>query len=66
MEGLNTRRDYGRPPRLATIPQAVRAGYLNESALRRMRDQGELPGFKTGNRFYINLDALDVKLSGKG
>lgn len=63
---INTRKSFGRPPRLATIPEAVRAGYLNESCLRRMRDEGELPGFKTGNRFYINLDALDLKLSGKG
>ena len=31
-------------------------------ALRRMQKEGSLPGFFSGNRFYVNVDALRVQL----
>ena len=31
---------------------------LREGTLRRMQKQGELPGFFTGTRFYVNFDLL--------
>ena len=44
---------------LMTIPAAAAAGVLPESALRRLKAEGRLPGVQVGNRFYVNLRRLE-------
>lgn len=54
-----------RIPSFATINETARAGIMPETALRRMRACGELPGILVGTRFYINtarlLEMLDAQ-----
>lgn len=45
-----------------TIRQTAAAGILPEHRLRAMRSAGTLPGFLSGTRFYVNVDALAQKL----
>lgn len=45
-----------------TINQTARAVGLPHTCLRGMLATGSLPGFYSGNRFYVNLDLLREKL----
>ncbi len=45
-----------------TIRQTAALGVLNEHRIRLMVAQGTCPGFKTGNRFLVNVDALIKQL----
>ena len=45
-----------------TIRQTAAAGILPEHRLRAMRAAGTLPGFLSGTRFYVNVDALQETL----
>lgn len=51
-----------RIPSFATINETARAGIMPETALRRMRACGELPGILVGTRFYVNTAMLIEKL----
>lgn len=51
-----------KPPVMLTIRQCAEAGPLPEFTLRTMQRRGELPGFQTGNRFYVNYTKLIDKL----
>ena len=49
-----------------TINQAAkRADLPNAGAIRRMVKRHECPGFYSGSRFYVNVDALKEKLDKK-
>lgn len=45
-----------------TINQTAKAIGLPHSCLRAMLAAGNLPGFYTGNRFYVNVEMLKEKL----
>ncbi len=45
-----------------TINQAAKAIGLPDTCLRRMQADNALPGFRSGSRFYVNLDMLIAKL----
>ncbi len=47
---------------MKTIRQTAALGILNEHRLRLMVAQGACPGFKTGNRFLVNVDMLIKQL----
>lgn len=49
-------------PKFLTIRQVAATGMITEHRLRIMVAQGMCPGFKTGNRFLVNLDALAEQL----
>lgn len=48
--------------RFLTIRQTAALGVLPEHRLRLMVAAGECPGFRTGNRFMVNVDMLSEKL----
>lgn len=48
--------------RFMTIRQVAATGIISEHYLREMVARGECPGFKSGNRFLVNLRALEEKL----
>lgn len=41
-----------------TIPQTAALGFMPLYKLRELRKRGELPGFCSGNRFYVDTVAL--------
>jgi len=41
-----------------TIRQTAATGILSEHVLRLRQKQGRLPGFYSGNRFLVDVDAL--------
>lgn len=45
-----------------TIRQAAKVVGLPHTCLRRMQIDNALPGFQSGNRYYVNLDLLVAKL----
>lgn len=45
-----------------TIRQTAAMGILPEHQIRLMVAQGSCPGFKTGNRFMVNVAALAEQL----
>lgn len=45
-----------------TIKKAAIYTGIPEYVLRKMRKMNELPGFTSGNRFYVNIELLKVKL----
>lgn len=49
-------------PAHATIKEVARSGIMPETALRRMRACGDLPGIQVGNRLYVNVARLLEKL----
>lgn len=48
--------------KLKTIRQTAALGILTEHRLRILVAQGICPGIKTGNRFLVNVDALEKLL----
>lgn len=63
---MNTigRRPQGEIMRFVTIREVAKTGLLSEHALRVMVRRGEVPGFRSGNRFYVNFNKLVEKLEG--
>ncbi len=49
-------------PTFKTIRQTAALGILSEHRLRIMVAAGQCPGFKTGNRFLVHVDALVEQL----
>ena len=45
-----------------TIRQAAREVGLPHTLLRKMLENSTLPGFYSGNRYYVNIDLLREKL----
>lgn len=45
-----------------TIREVARDGILPESLLRRWEKAGRLPGVRSGNRFYVNVELLRQQL----
>ena len=45
-----------------TIPQVAALGLMPLYKLRELRKRGELPGFCSGNRFYVDLEAFTAML----
>ena len=48
-----------------TINEAARMGILPAGTLRRMVKTGECPGFRSGNRFLVNVELLEKVLEEK-
>lgn len=48
-----------------TIRQTAALGIINENYLRKMREDGCLPGFKIGPRFMVDVDRLIDQLRGQ-
>lgn len=48
--------------RLLTIRQTAATGILPENRLRTMQKEGRLPGFKEGNRFFVDVEQLEEML----
>lgn len=48
--------------RFLTIREAAKAVGLPHTCLRTMLVNKSLPGFQSGNRYYVNLDLLVAKL----
>lgn len=46
-----------------TIRQTAALGIISEHFLRQMVARGECPGFRSGNRFLIDVEALKRKLA---
>lgn len=46
-----------------TIRQTAASGLISEHFLRGMVARGECPGFRSGNRFLINIEQLKEKLN---
>ncbi len=46
-----------------TIRQVAASGLISEHYLRCMVARGECPGFRSGNRFLINVEQLKEKLN---
>ena len=46
-----------------TIRQVAASGLISEFFLRRMVACGECPGFRSGNRFLVNVELLKEKLN---
>lgn len=46
-----------------TIRQTAAMGILTEHYLRILVARGQCPGIRTGNRFLINVDALEAQLN---
>lgn len=63
----------GKPlPRIRTIPKAVEevkrhdsATHISTGILRRLVKEGKIPSAKTGKNFLVNMDDLEVFLSGR-
>ena len=52
-------------PTMMTIRECARTGILPETALRRMRKMGQLPGVEVGERkFLVNYERLVDLLNG--
>lgn len=49
-------------PTFKTIRQTAATGILSEHHLRILVAKGECPGIKTGNRFLVNVNALEEML----
>jgi hypothetical protein len=49
-----------------SIIQTAKSEGIPAHALRRMLEEGELPGFYSGTRYYVNVEVLREKLSGHG
>ncbi len=49
-------------PTFKTIRQTAALGILSEHRLRIMVAANQCPGFKTGNRFLVHVDALVEQL----
>ena len=49
-------------PKFMTIRAVARTGLLTETALRRLNAKGQLPGFRSGNRFLVNCEALQAMI----
>lgn len=47
-----------RIPRIMTIRQIAKTGFMTETALRKLVKTGEIPVIKVGNRNLINFDRL--------
>lgn len=52
-------------PEFKTIRQTAASGLISEHYLRSMVARGECPGFRSGNRFLINVDLLKETLDEK-
>lgn len=50
-------------PQFKTIRQVAASGLISEHYLRGMVARGECPGFRSGNRFLINVEQLKEKLN---
>ena len=50
-------------PVFMTINKTAGLGFISHVKLRKMVANGECPGFYTGNRFMVNVDALIEKLA---
>lgn len=46
-----------------TIRQTAATGMLTEHRLRLMQKQGKVPGIQVGNRFLVNVNALEMQLN---
>ena len=46
-----------------TIRQVAASGLISEHYLRCMVARGECPGFRSGNRFLVNVEMLKEKLN---
>jgi hypothetical protein len=46
-----------------TIRQTAASGLISEHYLRGMVARGECPGFRSGNRFLVNVELLKEKLN---
>ena len=49
-------------PQMKTIRQVAAMGILSEYYLRIRHKQGKLPGFYSGNRFLVDVEALSEML----
>ena len=49
---------------IQTIPKTVKSEGIPEHILRKMLKAGQLPGFYSGTRFYVNVDQLRDVLNG--
>lgn len=45
-------------PKFMTIRKAAKTGIAAESFIRLLVAQGRCPGIRSGNRFYVNYEAL--------
>lgn len=50
-------------PQFRTIRQVAASGLISEYYLRCMVARGECPGFRSGNRFLVNVEQLKEKLN---
>ncbi len=50
-------------PQFKTIRQVAASGLISEHYLRGMVARGEAPGFRSGNRFLVNVEQLKEKLN---
>lgn len=50
-------------PEFKTIRQTAGSGLISEHYLRGLVARGECPGFRTGNRFLVNVEQLKEKLN---
>ena len=46
-----------------TIRQTAASGLISEHYLRGLVARGECPGFRTGNRFLVNVEQLQEQLN---
>lgn len=49
-------------PTFKTVRQTAAAKFVPENFLRRLIAQGKCPGIYSGNRFLINVEALEEQL----
>lgn len=49
-------------PQMKTIRQVASMGVLTEHSLRRRQKAGKLPGLYSGNRFLVDVEALQEML----
>ncbi|MBQ6483312.1 MAG: hypothetical protein IJI45_19580 [Anaerolineaceae bacterium] len=50
-------------PQFKTIRQVAASGLISEYYLRGLVARGECPGFRSGNRFLVNVELLKEKLN---
>ena len=50
-------------PVFMTVNKTAKLGFISHCKLRQMVAAGECPGYRSGNRFMVNVDALVEKLA---
>ena len=50
-------------PQFKTIRRVAASGLISEYYLRGLVARGECPGFRSGNRFLVNVELLKEKLN---